>query len=261
MSGLLNIISRRIERIDFSQPFAMFDLVLALFLVVSLVLYMRRYPLFRVILGVAFLLILSLGLFFSGFVITSLVIGSLANISLFALPLIFAPEIRHYLEKIGRFPFLKLPRLTNQQKKEEFISKLSGAVYEMAERKVGGTIVLARKTGLGQTIETGVVLNANFDHKLLQNIFFPKSPLHDGAVIIQHQRIFAAGCLLPINGDIKLDPPFGTRHRSGLAITKDTDAVVILISEQRGHVTLAENGKMHINLDRKKLNKMLEDLL
>ncbi len=261
MSGLLNIISHRIGQIDFSEPLAMLDLVLAIILMVLLIIYMKRYPLFRVILGIVFLLILSLVLFFSGFIITALIIGTLTNISLFALPLIFAPEIRHYLEKIGRFPFLKMPILTQRQKTVEFISNLVDAVYEMAERKVGGTIVIGRKTGLGQTIETGVVLNANFDHKLLQNIFFPKSPLHDGAVIIQHQRIFAAGCLLPINGDIKLDPPFGTRHRSGLAITKDTDAVVILISEQRGHVTLAENGKMHINLERKKLNKMLEDLL
>ena len=91
-------------------------------------------------------------------------------------------------------------------------------------------------------------------------IFFPKSPMHDGAIIIINHRIHAAGCLLPIAG-VHLDPPFGTRHRSGLAVTMDTDAVSIMISEQRGEVSLAENGKLQVNLDRAQLTTRLHQLL
>ena len=124
---------------------------------------------------------------------------------------------------------------------------------ELAEKKIGATIVIARKTGLAGTIETGTAIDAKFNEKLIQSIFFPKAPLHDGAVILSGDRILAAGCLLPITASAKLDPPFGTRHRSGLAITMDTDCVVLLVSEERGKISLAENGKLITNLDRVEL--------
>lgn len=261
MTGLVNLIAQRIQDTNFSNPLAIIDIILATLFVVSFLVYLRKFPVFRVVLGILFLFLCSIIFFWAGFLYTALLFGIVSNLILIALPLIFAPEIRHYLEKLGRFSFLHLPKITENQKKQDFIHNLTDAVYELAERKIGGTIVLQRKTGLGQTIETGVVIDAKFGAKLLHTIFFPKSPLHDGAVVIKDGRIVAAKCLLPINADVKLEPPFGTRHSSGLAITKDTDAVVILISEQRGEVTLAENGKLFINLDRIELTKKLLKLL
>ncbi len=261
MSGLLNQITSRIVAINFNSPLAVIDLLLAIILIVSFFYYIRRFPVFRVLIGVVFLLFCSAAFLASGFILTGLLFGIASNLILISLPLIFAPEIRHYLEKLGRLPFLKIPKITQNQKKAAFIQTLVSAIYEMAERKRGGTIVLQRKTGLAQTIETGVVLDAKFSSELLRTIFYPKTVLHDGAVVIQGERVTAAGCLLPISGDVKLGPPFGTRHRSGLTITKDTDAVVIIISEQRGQVSLAENGKLDINLDREKLTERLLKLL
>ncbi len=261
MTGITNLITKRLNSFDFTSPLSLLDLLIALFLIVAFLVYIRRFPLFRVVLGVLFLLTCSFVCLLLGLVYTALVFGVVSNVILISLPLIFAPEIRHYLEKLGRFSFVKVPKFTDNQKRKAFIQNLVDAVYELAERKVGATIVIVRKTGLGATIETGIEIDAKFGSKLLQTIFFPKTALHDGAVIIKGERIVAAGCLLPISAEARLDPPFGTRHRSGLAITMDTDAVVILISEERGQVTVAENAKLQIDLDRVELTAVLHQLL
>ena len=261
MTGLLNIISRRLSSVDFSNPLTFIDLAIAILLVLSFLFYLRKFPVFRVVLGILFLFICSLAFLLIDFIYTALVFGVVSNLILISLPLIFAPEIRHYLEKLGRFPFLKIPKITVKQRKVIFINHLIDAVYELTEEKIGGTIVIARKTGIGETIETGTIIDAVFSSKLLKNIFYPKSPLHDGAVIIKNDRIVAAGCLLPLSPEVRLDPPYGTRHKSGLAITKDTDVVVLLISEQRNEVSLAENGKLKSGIDRPELAERLMKLL
>jgi diadenylate cyclase len=261
MTGITNLIAGKFSGIDYTNPLTLIDLLVALFLVVGFLVYIKRFPVFRVVMGILFLIVCSLVFLIIGFVYTALVFGVVSNVILISLPLIFAPEVRHYLEKLGRFSFVRFPRITDNQKKSAFIQDLVNAVYELSERKIGATIVIARKTGIAATIETGVEIDAKFSTKLIQNLFFPKSPLHDGAVVVQGDRIIAAGCLLPISARIRLDSPFGTRHRSGLAITMDTDAVTVLVSEERGHVSIAENGKMKINIDRVELAQELHQLL
>ena|SRR3989344_1216608 len=261
MTGIIQLITASIDKVDLTKPLGAIDFIFATCLVVGFLFYLRRFPVFRVVLGAGFLLVCTLVFFLGGFTLTALVLGVTSNLIIISLPLIFAPEIRHYLEKLGRFPFLRLPAVLAKQKKESVAKNLVDCAFDLAERGIGGTLVIARKTGLGQTIETGVVIDAKFGTKLIQSLFFPKSPMHDGAVVIKDDRIVAAGCLLPISGDVKLDPPFGTRHKSGLAMTRDTDAVVILISEQRAEVSLAENNKLQVNIDRSKLLSSLEKLL
>jgi len=261
MTGITNLIAGRLSSVDFTNPLTLIDLLLSLFLVVGFLFYIKQFPLFRVVLGVLFLIGSSFVCLLIGLIYTSLVLGVVSNVILVSLPLIFAPEIRHYLEKLGRFTFIKVPRFTNKQNQFAFINELVDSVTELAEKKIGATIVIARKTGLAGTIETGTAIDAKFNEKLIQSIFFPKAPLHDGAVILSGDRILAAGCLLPITASAKLDPPFGTRHRSGLAITMDTDCVVLLVSEERGKISLAENGKLITNLDRVELANELNRLL
>lgn len=261
MSFFVNLIRSRLLALDFTNPLTYFDFVLALFLIVGFLVYIRKFPLFRVVLGIIFLLALVLIFFIAGFIFTALVIGLASGLILFSLPLIVAPEIRHYLEKLGRFPFLKVLKVSEDGKNRSFIRNLTDAVFDLAGHKIGAIIVIQRKTGLGATIETGVIINAKFSSKLLQSIFFKDSPLHDGAVVIHDGKIFAAACLLPIDSDVKLDPPFGIRHKSGLAITRDTDAVSLIISEQRGEVSLAENGKFYPNLGRAQVLEKLTQLL
>lgn len=261
MTSLYNLLVARLTQLDFSSPLVILDLVISICLILGTLVYISRFPVFRVILGTLFLLTCAVIFLLGGFLLTGLIFALAAILILVSLPLIFAPEIRHYLEKLGRFPFLHLPVVTTDQKLQHFIRNLVDAVYELAERKTGALIVIARKTGLGEIVETGAVIDARFSSKLLAAIFFNKGPLHDGAVVIQNSRILAAGCLLPIHKEVKLDSPFGTRHKAGLAVTQDTDAVVIIISEQRGEVSLAENGKLEINLDRATLVQKLNELL
>jgi len=257
MIGIINLISAELRGVDFSSPFTWFDLTFAVTLVIATLIYLSKFPVFRVVLGVLFLYVCSIGFFFLGFIYTALIFGIVSNLILIALPLIFAPEIRHYLEKIGRFPFLKLPTITTDARTSQFVRNLADSVYELADNKTGALIVIQRKTGLGETIETGTILDAKFGRRLLASIFYPKSPLHDGAVVISNQKIYAAGCLLPVNADLKLTAHLGLRHRAGISITRDTDALVIIVSEQRGQVALAENGKLKENLTKSELVNLL----
>ncbi len=261
MTGLITLITDRFHAIDLTNLYTDFDLLVALAIVLSFLWYIKRFPVFRVVLGTFFLMACSFIFLLAGLTFTALVFGITSNLILISLPLIFAPEIRHYLEKLGRFEFLRVPSVTEKQKNREFIRNLVDAAEELAEEKIGATIVLRRKTGLAQTVETGIFLDSEFSSKLLTAIFQKYSPLHDGAVVIKNRRILAATCLLPISGEIKLDKKFGTRHRSGLAITKDTDAVVIIVSEQRGEITLAENNKWHNAISKIELMELLNKLL
>lgn len=261
MTKVFDLLIFRIQSFNPSSPLDVIDAVLALGIMAIALAYLSRFPVFGVILGVLFLSLLTVIGLLLNLLFTSFIIGLGTAMVVVALPLIFSPEIRHYLEKLGRFSFVRVPNVSRDQKRAAFIRNLVSAVYELAERKVGALLVIERETGLGETIETGVVIDARFGSKLLATIFSTKSPLHDGAVIIRGDRIWAAGCLLPIHGEVKLDPPLGTRHKSGLAITQDTDALCIIISEQRGEVSLAENGKLELNLNRVTLIERLQKLL
>lgn len=242
-----------------SQPLSIIDIITVIALGIGFLIYIRKFPIFRVLLGMVFLVFCALVFYLGRLYITASIFGLGSLFVFISLPLIFAPEIRHYLEKLGRFPFLHVPKVTTKQKRAEFIRSLVDAIFELTERRIGATIVLERKTGLGETIETGVIIDAKFGAKLLHSIFYPKNPLHDGAVIIKDDRIIAAGCLLPISSEVKL-PTLGTRHKSAVAITQDTDAVVLIISEERGEVSLAENGKLELNVDRMELTQKLQQL-
>lgn len=261
MNPISYYVERRLLALDFSKPLPYIDLFIALFLVISFLIYLRRFPLFRVVLGTVFLSACSLLFLAGGFVFTGLIFGLVSGLVLFALPLIFAPEIRHYLEKLGRFYHFKLPFVSRKQKNKHFIYNFSDAVFNLAEKKIGALIVFQRNTPLGNLIETGVGVDAAFGSKLLETIFYHNTPLHDGAVVIVGTRIVAARCTVPISSHLKLDPPFGLRHKAGLSATQETDAVVIIVSEQRGHVSLAENNKLEDNLSRAVLTDKLFRLL
>lgn len=260
MDSLANLFLLRLSIARLSQPLILLDLFFALFLVIASLFYLRNFPVFRVILGTLFLLSFGLIFFYLGFIFTALVFGFVSIFILVSTPLIFAPEIRHYLEKLGRFPFLK--RFYGKKQTDGiFIRNLVDAVFELAERKIGATIVIQRKTSLGEIMETGTTIDAYFGSKILESIFDKDSPLHDGAAIIIGQRIMAVGCLLPVFSDTKLDLPFGTRHQSAVSITRDTDAVSLIVSEERGEVSLAENRKLLANIDRVTLREKLDHLL
>jgi diadenylate cyclase len=185
-----------------------------------------------------------------------------AVVGLFALVVIFQPELRRALERIGRvgsFGWLLSPA---QSRTAELVgSEVARAAAELSAEGHGALIVLERETGLEEVAETGVMVHADVSADLLSTIFMPRSALHDGAVIIREDRIVAAGALLPLAETSIYSERFGTRHRAALGITEQTDAVVVVVSEENGQISLVERARIVRNLTEVGLSRAIQGLL
>ena len=175
---------------------------------------------------------------------------------LVALPVIFQPELRRALERLGRTgSFLNSP--ARQSAAETVITETVAACQRLAERRHGALIILERETGLQDYVETGVRLNAEVSAELLQTIFFPNTLLHDGAVIVRGDRVVSAACILPLTSGFLADRRMGLRHRAAIGITEATDAIAVVVSEERGSVSIAHSGRMIRRLDAQRLEAVL----
>jgi diadenylate cyclase len=175
---------------------------------------------------------------------------------LVALPVIFQPELRRALERLGRAGTF-LGNTARQSAAETVITETVAACQRLAERRHGALVILERETGLQDFIDTGVHLNAEISSELLQTIFFPNTLLHDGAAIVRGDRIVAAACILPLTSGFLADRRLGLRHRAAIGITEATDAIAVVVSEERGSVSIAHNGRMIRRLDAQRLEAVL----
>ena len=173
--------------------------------------------------------------------------------------ILFQADIRKALSSVGAWGFFRPKR--REAMTEAALDACVLAVFQMARSRTGALIVFERRVPLGDWIERGVELSARMSRELIGTIFFPDTPLHDGAVIVQGETIAAAGCILPLIAGVPLDASLGTRHRAALGITEETDAVVIVVSEERGVVSLALDGRLTSALDAAKLPKVLTSAL
>ena len=174
----------------------------------------------------------------------------LVNSVLIIAVIIFQPEIRRVLEKMGHshISYLGKQATSGAQKQDiDRINNICKAVSNMQEKKIGALIVFERKTPLGEIIDTGTLIDAAVSTELVQNIFFPKSPLHDGSLIIRNDRIVSAGCILPLTANNNINSQLGTRHRAAIGVSEVSDAVVIVVSEETGIVSVAKNGSIKRN--------------
>ncbi len=184
----------------------------------------------------------------------------LLPVGLIAIPIVFQPELRRALEHLGRGKIFKTPYWNwSAQDFDNMLDELIKAIQVLVKKRIGSLIVLERSTGLKEYIDTGISVNGVVTAELLINIFFPRSPLHDGAVIIQGNEIVAAGCYLPMTEDPNLGKELGTRHRAGIGITENSDALAIIISEETGIISVADDGVLTRYLDEKKLRALLKD--
>ncbi|MDO8127657.1 MAG: diadenylate cyclase CdaA [Candidatus Brocadiales bacterium] len=170
--------------------------------------------------------------------------------------ILFQPELRRALVRLGENPFLEI----FFKGESPMLNEVVTAASVLSKNRLGGLIAIERKVGLDHFVEAGTRLDANISSALINTIFWPGSPLHDGAVIIQEQKIVAAGCLLPLSDNPTMDKTFGTRHRAGLGITEETDAISIIVSEETGVISLAVKGQITSGLDENSLRKRLEQL-
>lgn len=172
--------------------------------------------------------------------------------------IVFQDEMRKALTQVGRNPFFTS---ANTIEEVGIIEELCQAAAALAHQRVGALIVIERETGLKNYIEAGTQLDSKVSVDLIVSIFQPDSPIHDGAVIIRNARISSAGCLLPISRDPAINKEFGTRHRAALGLTHETDAVVIVVSEERGEISLVHHGTLIRDLDSNSLRQQLLDQL
>ncbi|NMA96471.1 MAG: TIGR00159 family protein, partial [Clostridiales bacterium] len=171
------------------------------------------------------------------------------------------PELRRALEQIGRGRlFEKALFMQEEEDISTIVSHITKAVENMAKEKIGALIVIERRTGLSDVIETGIKVDGQLTQQLIENIFVPNTPLHDGAVVLRGERIAAAGCFLPLTQNPNINKQIGTRHRAGIGITEKSDAIAIIVSEETGIISMADDGKLTRYLDPKTLGDILKNI-
>jgi diadenylate cyclase len=174
---------------------------------------------------------------------------------LIAIPVIFQPELRRALERLGRTGSL-LARRQQEEAVEQVVEEVARAAHRLSSQRHGALIVFERETGLQEFIETGVPVNADVKSELLRTIFHPNTALHDKAVIIRDNKIVAAGCMLPVTHNPQYRG-FGTRHRAAIGLTEESDALVVIVSEETGIISVAHNGRIVRRLDIGRLRNVL----
>jgi diadenylate cyclase len=171
---------------------------------------------------------------------------------------LFQDDMRRAITLVGKNPFFST---ASAEEEREMVDEIARAATRLARERIGALIVIERETGLKNFIDTGSKLDSRVKAELLYSIFVQNSPIHDGAAIITGGRIAAAGCFLPLSKDPNIDKRYGTRHRAALGITEDSDAIVILVSEEAGEAHLVKNGKLTTNLNEQELRQSLAALL
>ncbi len=236
------------------------DIGIITFLVYRALQIVRGSRAMQMIMGLAVILIAyvssrALGLFTLNWILDNF-LGSIILVII----VIFQSDIRRALTQVGTAPlFAGVERAA--QKREEIIDEIVQAAMALAELKVGGLIVIEREVGLNEYMEIGTRLDARVSRELVQSVFLPHSPIHDGALVIQKGRVTAVRCLLPLSTNPNLRKSWGTRHRAALGVTEESDAVAIVVSEQEGTVALVVGGNVTENIDRERLRAALQGLI
>ncbi len=185
------------------------------------------------------------------------VLQNTLTIGLIAIVIIFQPELRKGLEKVGDGGWLLKKNRRAGFHNDDDINAICEAVMRMARKKIGALIVVTGKLGLVDIIETGTVIDAEISPELVMNVFFPNSPLHDGAMIVKNDRIVAAGCVLPLSANLGISKELGTRHRAAMGISETSDALIIVVSEETGSISVASDGKLERYVDLGRLRELI----
>jgi diadenylate cyclase len=231
------------------------DVVIVTVLFYKLYMFIRSTRAVTMFLGLLVIIVAGFFSEFLGLHALSWIIGSLKTIWLIGFLIVFQPELRRALSKLGQHPIVR-PFVTRGETLEA-VDMIVSAVFEMAESRTGALVVVLGQAGLKGVVETGTPLQARVSEELLIAVFQPRSPLHDGAVIVQGDQLVAAGCILPLTQDPRLSRSLGTRHRAAIGITEEADCDVVVVSEETGTVSHAKGGQLTSNLTRETLRSTL----
>ena len=191
------------------------------------------------------------------FEVFSWLLNSLWIILPTAFIVIFQPELRRAFAQFGSSPFVN----QNRERKRAVITEVVNAALNMSQRKIGALIIFQRQIGMGTIVDDAIKLDTKINSHILESIFFPNSPLHDGAIIIKDSKIIAGHAILPLSHNEKFMPALGTRHRAAVGITEETDAVALIVSEETGQISIACRGRLKTNIPSDKLHRFLSGLI
>lgn len=235
------------------------DLAIVIFLVVKLVQLIKGTRALQLLKGIIFLILITIASGILQLNVLNYILTSFMTYGVLLLIVIFQPELRRALEQLGSNKINKFFGIDKdiETKTKENIYKVVIAVMEMSKTKTGALIVLERDIKLKDIMDTGVPIDSEISPQLLVNIFTPRTPLHDGAVVISENRIKAAACMLPLSNDKHISKRIGTRHRSAIGMSKESDSIVVVVSEETGKISVAKDGTLIADVKEDALKQIL----
>ena len=258
LSGLLSII---VDVLNLTSPIRYAIMAIDVILVIAIIIYITRIikktrasQIVKGILVIAIIYIISK---LANMVILSFLLDNFMTYGIILLIIVFQPELRNVFEKLGRSKIVDVFDMDDNILVKHATTEIVKAVEIMSMKQIGALIVVERNTKVSEVLREGVPLNAKVTSELIQNIFMPRTPLHDGAIVISGSEILAASCILPLASEVSVPKNLGTRHRAAVGITEISDALVIVVSEETGIISLTEGGK----LTRELTSEALRDLL
>ncbi len=237
------------------------DIAIIAFLIYKLIKLISGSNAGKVVKGIIFLILAMQVAQLFGLKVVNYILANTMQVGLIALVIVFQPELRKALEKVGRSTFPQLVGRANVDDMDRIIRETVEAASAMSWARDGALIVFERGIKLNDAVKTGTVIDAKVTGELVKNIFYPKAPLHDGAVIVQDGRISAAGCMLPLTENTNLSKELGMRHRAGIGMSENSDAVVVIVSEESGSISVAIDGMIKRHLSPETLEKLLRNEL
>lgn len=261
INGFVSMIYDFVEALDLTSPMRVLILIADAAIVILLIFYFYKFikqtraqHIFKGMLLLIGLLIIA-KLF--NMVILNFILTNFLTYGMLLLIVVFQPELRNVFEKIGRSKIVDVFDMDNNILVKHSISEIVKAVEIMSLKQIGALIVIERNTKIEEILKEGIGLSAKVSSELIQNIFMPRTPLHDGAIVIDKTQILAAKCILPLASEVTVPKSLGTRHRAAVGITEISDALVVVVSEETGIISLAENGKLIRNLTGDELKALL----
>ncbi len=250
------------QELEMFNIISIIDIAIVAFVIYKAMMIIKGTRAVQLIKGLVVLIMASLLSNWLGFRTFAWILGQVQTVLVVALPVVFQPELRRALEQLGRGRFFARPMaMLNEEALGHLVEEVVRAVKILSSNNVGALIIIERETGINDFIETGIKIDGLVSAEFLVNIFIPKSPLHDGAVIIRGDRVMAAGCFLPLSENPNLSKELGTRHRAGLGLTEQSDALGIIVSEETGVISIAEEGRLTRYLDENTLKEILSKRL
>ncbi|NNE34841.1 MAG: TIGR00159 family protein [Rhodothermales bacterium] len=243
-------------------PIRLIDIVeigIFAYVLYKLYLLMRGTIAVQIFFGIVALYLIQIIVSVADMTILKSLFGLLNEVIVLAVIVLFQPEIRRLLLLLGQNPLVR--RFVQSPAQNQMITEIVDAVLEMSRARIGALIVFERSTGLRSYVETGTTIRGRVSKDLLITIFYAQNPLHDGALIIRNKTVEAARCILPISTSMRLSPHLGLRHRSAVGLTEQTDAFVIVVSEETGRISVAMLGNLIMDVDEARLRDYLDDAL